>query len=68
MRKHRPPRVISLHKDGITLVDREREREIYFHKKVNRERHGCLNLRVSTRVFEFHQVFANVRWKIYPLG
>lgn len=49
--------------------EREREREIYFHKKVNRERHGLLEftrfdacLRVSPTLF------ANVRWKIYPLG
>lgn len=41
MRKHRPPRVISLHKDGITLGDpsteRERERDLLSQKGKPRE-------------------------------
>lgn len=43
MREHRPPRVISLHKDGITLGDpsregkRERERDLLSQKGKPRE-------------------------------
>lgn len=62
----RRERVISLHKDEELRPVTRREREIYFHKKVNRERHGCLNLRVST-CLRVSPLFANVRWKIYPL-
>lgn len=62
----RRERVISLHKDEELRPVTRREREIYFHKKVNCERHGCLNLRVST-CLRVSPLFANVRWKIYPL-
>lgn len=54
-------RNLALHKDEELRSVTRREREIYFHKKVNRERHGCLNLRVPTCLGSFTGFRRNAR-------